>query len=98
MSEIIRDFYKKNGFPEKLIEQKVKSFCKHPDIAEEFEEWIQTGAFREKDAVMVEGHTAKSLSKMSGFLDGDGAFSLLIELKDGPTIAKRKIEEGFKWK
>lgn len=98
MSEIIREFYKKNGFPEKLIEQKVQSFCKYPDIVEEFEEWIQTGEFREINPITIEGYTAKSLSEISGLLYGDGAFTMLMELREIPASAIKSIADGLSWK
>ena len=97
MSEIIREFYKKNGFPEKLIEQKVRSFCKHPDIAEEFEEWIRTGKFCENDAVEIAGYTAKKLS-MIKYLNGDGAFTVLIELREDYQHTMEQLKNGLKWK
>ena len=98
MSEIIREFYKKNGFPERLIEHKVQSICKYPDIVEEFEEWIRTGTFREDRAVTIEGYTAKRLSEISAFLNGDGAFTVLKELRENPEGTLMSIAEGFVWK
>lgn len=46
----------------------------------------------------VEGYTAEKLASMSPYLDGEGAFMLLIELKENPDKAKKRIAEGFKMK
>ena len=46
----------------------------------------------------MEGYTAKKLSELSEYLNGDGAFVLLIELRENPEKAHRRIMQGFKRK
>ena len=98
MSEIIKSFYEAHNFPQILIPQKLELFARHKDIAAEFEKWIQSGTFVEDDPVEVKGYTAKKLADLSGFLKGDGAFGMLIELRERPERALGQIEAGFKMK
>lgn len=98
MNEVIGNFYKENKLPEVLLKQKLNKFERNKDIADEFENWILSKKFKDEDAVTVEGYTAKSLSELSKYLDGDGAFMLLIELREEPEKAKKRIDRGFKMK
>lgn len=98
MNDIIRQFYEKNNLPKPIVEQKVAAFRRHSDIAEEFEQWITDRTYKAEGAVTVEGYTAKKLSELSEYLDGDGAFVLLIELRENPEKAHRRIMQGFKRK
>ena len=98
MSDVIKRFYEENNIPKPVLEQKLKKFDKHKDIAEEFEFWIKERAYRDDAAVTVEGYTAKQLADLSEYLDGDGAFVLLIELRENPRKAYERIAEGFKRK
>ena len=98
MNDIIRQFYEKNNLPKPIVEQKVATFRRHSDIAEEFEQWITNRTYKAEGAVTVEGYTAKKLSELSEYLDGDGAFVLLIELREQPEKARKRITNGFKYK
>ena len=98
MNDIIRQFYEKNNLLKPIVEQKVAAFSRHSDIAEEFEQWITNRTYKAEGAVTVEGYTAKKLSELSEYLDGDGAFVLLIELREQPEKACSRIERGFKRK
>ena len=98
MDDMIRNFYKKNNLPEPIIEQKVAAFSRHSDISAEFEQWITDRTFKTQGAVTVEGYTAKKLSELSVYLNGDGAYVLLIELRENPDKAFKRIEQGFKRK
>lgn len=98
MNDIIRQFYEKNNLPKPIVEQKVAAFSRHSDIAEEFEHWITDRTYKAEGAVTVEGYTAKKLSELSEYLNGDGAFVLLIELRENPDKAHRRIMQGFKQK
>ncbi len=91
----IEEYYSKMGLPTILVKNKVASFDKHSDIKGEFEEWISTGSYKETDAIEVEGYTAKSLAEISEYLDGEGAFSLLVQLREDPDKAKDRISRGF---
>ena len=98
MNDIIRQFYEKNNLPKPIVEQKVAAFSRNNDIAEEFEQWITNRTYKAQGAVTIEGYTAKKLSELSEYLDGDGAFVLLIELRENPDKAHRRIMQGFKQK
>lgn len=96
MSLIIKQFYCEHNFPKPIIEQKIQLFEKHQDIASEFEGWIVNGSYKEEGAVTVEGYTAKKLAETSCYLNGDGAFAFLIELRENPVRAKIQLEKGLK--
>lgn len=98
MSDTIRQFNQKNNLPNPIIEQKIAAFSRHNDIAEEFELWIIDRAYKMQGAITVEGYTAKKLSELSDYLNGDGAFIMLIELRENPEKAHKRIENGFKYK
>ena len=98
MNDIIKQFYEKNNLPKPIVEQKVAAFSRHSDIAEEFEQWSTDRTYKAEGAVTVEGYTAKKLSELSEYLNGDGAFVLLIELRENPEKAHRRIMQGFKRK
>ena len=98
MNDIIRQFYEKNNLPKPIVEQKVAAFRRHSDIAEEFEQWITDRTYKAEGAVTIEDDTASKLSEMSEYLNGDGAFVLLIELREQPEKAHKRIGQGFKYK
>lgn len=98
MSKIIEEYYAKAKVMPLLLKSKLAKLSKHSDIASEFEYWITEKTYKETECVVVEGYTAKKLSEVSMFLDGEGAFMLLIELRDNPKSALEKISNGFKIK
>lgn len=98
MSKIIEDYYVKANIMPLLLKSKMAKLSKHKDIADEFEYWINKKQYKEKNCVVVEGYSAKRLSELSKFLDGEGAFMFLIELRENPKNALEKIANGFKMK
>ena len=98
MNTIIRDFYIQHNIPDFLLEQKLVIFERNQDIASEFEYWIQNKAFKSEDAIEFEGYTAKKLAETYKYLNGDGAFVMLVELKERPESALAQLSEGFKVK
>ena len=98
MSTLIKKFYEENKIPGILLKKKIESFEKHPDIAEEFEQWIEYKTYKGEGAVSVEGYTAKKLSEKSEYLNGEGSFAMLIELRENPKKAIAQITKGFKRK
>lgn len=96
MSKVIETYYKDAGIMPLLLKKKMAAFAKHPDIAAEFEYWISNKKYLE--GVSVEGYTAKSIASLSPYMDGEGAFQLLIELRENPNKAKKRIGAGFKLK
>jgi hypothetical protein len=97
MSDLIKKFYQENGAPEVLLKQKIMKFEKHSDIAQEFEYWINNRAYM-PSGVSVEGYSAEKLAKESQYLEGEGAFMMLIELRENKEKALAQIANGFKKK
>ena len=98
MSTIIREFYEDNKIPGILMKQKMSKFAKNNDIALEFEYWIKNKSYNMDNAVTIEGYTAQKLADASEYLDGEGAFMMLIELRDNPQKALEQINKGFRRK
>ena len=95
MSKIIEEYYAKAKVMPLLLKTKMAKLSKHSDIALELEYWIAEKKYKESNCVVVEGYTAKKLSEISQYLDGEGAFMLLIELRENPKRALEKIANGF---
>ena len=98
MSTLIENYYLERNIPKYLLDQKIKKFDSNPDISKEFELWITSRKYQIENPVEIEGYSAKSLSKLSQYLDGEGAFMLLIELRENPSTALKKIKNGIKIK
>lgn len=92
---IIEKYLEQAHIPEFVVRIKADSYKKHLDIAKEFEYWIEHRKYLQEHCVEIEGYTAEKLSKLSEFLDGEGAFALLIELRENPKKALKKISGGF---
>ncbi len=98
MSKIIEQLYKDNQVMPLLLKRKMGMFEKHKDIAEEFEYWIQNGKYVSDSPLEIEGYTAERLAREISNLDGEGAFIMLIELREDPQKAIEKLKGGFKQK
>lgn len=98
MSEIIKKYYEDHKIPSILLKQKLSRFAQNEDIAAEFEHWIENNVYKTEGAINVEGYTAKSLAEESQYLNGEGAFMMLIELRENPKKALSQISKGFKRK
>lgn len=97
MSKIIETFYTENNIPAFLLKQKMNAFEKHKDIASEFEYWIEHKSYMANGCI-IEGYSASQLATITEYLDGESAFLLLIELRENPQKAKKRISDGFKRK
>ena len=97
MKQII-EFFQSAELPEYVAQKNIKSFERNPDIAEEFIGWLNTGKYKEDDPLRIEGYTAQDIATLAPFLDGAGAFNLLITLRERPEKAKGYIRDGFKMK
>ena len=95
---IIYDYYEGVKLHPSLIKICVDLFDKHPDIKKEFEYWIEERNYISKKCVEVEGYTAESIAKEFPVLDGEGAFNLLVQLRENPEKAKKQISRGFRVK
>lgn len=98
MSKIIEEYYAKTQLPTPLLKSKLNKLEKHPDIKEEFEYWILNNTYKTDSCIEIEGYTAATLARLSNFIDGEGSFMLLVELRDNPDKALSRIKSGFKLK
>lgn len=98
MSKVIEEYYRKTKLPEPLIVKKLEVLERHPDIKAEFEVWVKSKMFKEKGCVEVAGYSAKAIAKMSRFVNGEGAFMLLVELRENREKALKRISYGFRMK
>lgn len=92
--ERICEYYENIGLPKMLISHKLKCFANHSDIKAEFEYWLENQKYTSA-CVSVDGYTAKELAEKYPVLDGEGVFSLLIQLRDNPEKAYKRIARGF---
>lgn len=95
MSKIIEEYYARADVAPLFLKMKFAKLNKHPDISAEFEHWISKQKYKAA-GIKVNGYSAKDLAKLSPFLDGEGAFMLLIELRENPDNAMKKIKKGSK--
>ena len=98
MNKIIEEYYAQAKAIPVIIEQKMNKLQQHADVLLEFEYWIKNSKYKTVDCVMVNGYTAQKLAELSEFVDGEAAFMLLIELRENPERAKRRISDGFRLK
>ena len=91
MISVVKEYYEKAGIMPVLLASKISKLERHPDVLEEYATWIKTGTYKETDCVSVAGFTAKQLSELSEFFDGEGAFMMLIDLREKPTMAAKKL-------
>jgi len=82
--------------PKKVAEDNIVKFQRHPDIMDEFDDWIKTRVFPE-NAVSVEGYSAELLNKTT-FLSVVGSYNYLISLREKPEESLKRLKEGFKIK
>lgn len=97
MSKVIENYYKQANVMPLLLKQKMTKLQRNADIMGEFEYWIEHKQYV-RNGVSVEGYTARSLAELSDYTDGEAAFMLLIELREAPERALRRIKNGFKIK
>lgn len=97
MSDLIKKFYKNAGTIPVLLARKTEIFERNPDIAQEFEYWITNKKFK-SGGIEEQGYTAERLASISEYLNGEGAFALLVELRENPDKALKRIKGGFKKK
>ena len=96
MVDVVRDYSQRAAISENIIKTKIQMFERNADIKREFEHWIKTKEFFENEHVVVQGYSAKQISEMSKYMIGEGAFVMLIELRENPENALKKIKNGFR--
>lgn len=97
MNKVITEYYAQANISHFLMNQKAEKLERNPDISDEFEYWITHKKYK-SNGLVINGYSAQSLANLSRFLEGEGSFMLLIELRENPDKAKRQIQEGFKLK
>ena len=70
---------------------------KHPDILQEFENWLTTRQFPDEDngSVIVNGYSAKKLSEVNTLLEPIGIYNYLVYLREDPEKALLELENGL---
>lgn len=97
MKHAIVEYYSQAPIVPYLLKQKMDMLQRNSDICDEFEYWILNNDYK-PNGLVINGYSAKTLATMSGFLDGEGVFMLLIELRENPDKALKQIRYGFKLK
>ncbi len=98
MTTIIEKYYASAKVSPVLMKRKLEKLERHADITAEFEYWIEHKEYLTENCVEIHGYTAKSISELFVLLNGEGAFLLLIELRENPAKALTQIKKGFKIK
>lgn len=88
---IIETYLRQIEIPERMIQEKLKAFQKHNDIADEFIFWIKNNAYKE-NGIIVDGYSAKSIASKSYLLNGLSSFTFLIQLRENPNKAKMILQ------
>ena len=94
MNRVIEEYYAQTKLIPYLLEQKFEKLNRNKDICDEFEYWIINKKYK-NNALVINGYSAEMLAEKSKFIDGEGAFMLLIELRENPEKALKQIKEGF---
>lgn len=97
MKQAIVEYYSQSPLVPYLLQQKMDKLQRNSDICDEFEYWILNKEYKQ-NGVVVNGYSAQKLADLSRFLDGEGAFMLLIELRENPEKALKQIQQGFRLK
>lgn len=68
---------------------------KYEDIKQEFLHWLEKRDYMVDEPVVVEGYSALAIVDRIAALDGVGAFSLLVDLRDRPKEAREVLKNGL---
>ena len=94
--ELIRKYLiEEKRIPAVVAERTILKLEQHPDISAEMEQWIANRTYKSDGPVCVEGYTAADIVKLAPFMDGVGAFTFLVSLREQPDKAKEQIAAGF---
>jgi len=95
MTSIVLDYLlNEEHMTEKAALNIISKLNKHPDIIEEFIEWIKTRQYPGRDAICIEGYTAQKLSDTT-YLHPVGSYNYLIYLREKPDEALKNIKQGL---
>ena len=95
MEQIRNYLIKEKNMPDVVAERTIAKLARHPDIAQELRAWIENRTYETGAPVRAEGYTAADIAKLAPFLDGVGAFTFLISLREEPAKAKQQLTAGF---
>lgn len=96
--KLIEEYYNESKLPKEIIPRVLSGFERNPDIAEEFEYYLEHKAFKKNNPVTIEGYTAEKLSEMSVYMKGGSLFNFMVQLREQPKTAQAIIKSGFKVK
>lgn len=96
IGQIRKYLSKLEGATDVVVEQLVKKYYGHPDIANEFEYWIRTKNFVSNNPITEQGYTAQRIyNEFCDKLNASGVFSLLITLRTDSEKGLKYIEDNF---
>lgn len=95
MDQVMQYCLEELKMPKPIATMIINTLSEQPDIFEEFKKWLETRSYDMDDAISVEGYTAKAISEIAPFFDGIGVYGFLVELREDPEHAKKKIKQGF---
>lgn len=99
ISCIKKYFTMKENQTDVVANQLTKKYYDYPDIANEFEYWIRTQKFVEKNPITEQGYTAQKLyDQFHDVLDVPGVFAELITLRTDPEKGLEYIKNNFSTK
>lgn len=92
--EVLRYLREDEKMTDKVAFQILAKLERHPDILEEFREWIGSKEFPGGTAIAIEGYSAERLVK-STYLRPVGAYTYLIYLREKPKEALEDLKRGL---
>ena len=93
-SEVLKYLQENEKMTDKVAFQILGKLERHPDILEEFGQWIGSKEFPGEGPISVEGYTAERLVK-STYLRPVGAYAYLIYLREKPSEALDDLKRGL---
>jgi histone deacetylase complex regulatory component SIN3 len=93
-SEVLRYLREDEKMTDKIALRVLGKLERHPDILQEFGQWIGSKEFPRGAAISIEGSTAERLVK-STYLRPVGAYNYLIYLREKPKEALEDLKRGL---
>ena len=80
---------------ESIANMILDKIVKYEDIKQEFLHWLEKRDYIVEEPVIVEGYSALAIVDRMATLDGVGAFSMLVDLRDRPKEAREILQNGL---
>ena len=93
-SRIIQYLFKKGLKNPALAGELAKKLTKYSDIKHEVLFWLINNQFPE-NGLDIHGYTAAKIAELAPFLDGIGVYDFLVDLRENPDQAQKRIAAGF---